>query len=76
MVSVDENVSIAPEPSSTKKKKKNSEKEKITEVTVSEPILDISTVEKICEEREVERKRRLINAEGRIRDCADTPQWV
>jgi len=58
--SVDENVSIAPEPSSTKKKKVKSDKENL-EVTVSEP-MDISTVEK-SSKKEKKKKSKTDNSE-------------
>eukprot|EP00090_Calanus_glacialis_P026759 TRINITY_DN42062_c0_g1_i1.p1 TRINITY_DN42062_c0_g1~~TRINITY_DN42062_c0_g1_i1.p1 ORF type:complete len:422 (+),score=182.32 TRINITY_DN42062_c0_g1_i1:48-1313(+) len=58
--SVDENVSIAPEPSSTKKKKVKSDKENL-EITVSES-MDISTVEK-SSKKEKKKKSKTENSE-------------
>ena len=67
--SVDENVSIAPEPSSTKKKKVKSEKENL-EVTVSEP-MDISTVEK-SSKKEKKKKSKTENSEVESETVVDT----
>jgi len=67
--SVDENVSIAPEPSSTKKKKKvKSDKENL-ETTVSEP-MDISTVEKSAK-KEKKKKAKKDNSEEEL-ETVDT----